>query len=64
MKTKIVMKISDWASQIKSIYIWDKVFESGLSKFCGRQSLKNFEGYGLLNIKGKTNVFQDARQDN
>ena len=21
--------------------IWDKVFKSGLSKFCGRQSLKN-----------------------
>ena len=29
-------------------FIWDKVFKSGLSKFCGRQSLKNFEGYGLL----------------
>ena len=25
---------------------WDKVFKSGLSKFCGRQPLKNFKGYG------------------
>ena len=24
---------------------WDKVFKSGISKFCGRQSLKNFKGY-------------------
>ena len=28
--------------------IWDKVFKSALSKFCGRQPLKNFKGYGLL----------------
>ena len=28
--------------------IWDKVFKSGLSKFCGRQHLKKFKGYGLL----------------
>ena len=27
---------------------WDKVFKSGLSKFCGRQTLKNLKGYGLL----------------
>ena len=27
---------------------WDKVFKSGLSKFCGRQPLKNLKGYGLL----------------
>ena len=26
---------------------WDKV-SSGLSKFCGRQALKNFQGYSLL----------------
>ena len=25
-----------------------KVFKSGLSKFCGRQPLKNLKGYGLL----------------
>ena len=24
-------------------YIWDKVFKSGLSKFCGRQHLKNLK---------------------
>ena len=28
--------------------IWDKVFKSGPSKICGRQLLKNLEGYGLL----------------
>ena len=28
--------------------MWDKVFKSGLRKFRGRQSLKNFKGYGLL----------------
>ena len=28
--------------------IWEKVFKSGLSKFCGRQPLKIFNGYGLL----------------
>ena len=27
---------------------WDKLFENGLSKFCGRQPLKNLKGYGLL----------------
>ena len=30
--------------------IWDKVFKSGLSKFCGRQSLKNLKGYSLLKL--------------
>ena len=29
-------------------YIWDKVFKIGLSKFCGRQPLKNLKGCGLL----------------
>ena len=28
--------------------IWDKVFKSGLSKFCGRQPLENLKGCGLL----------------
>ena len=28
--------------------IWDSVFKSGLSKFCGRQPSKNFKGYSLL----------------
>ena len=28
--------------------IQDKVFKSGLSKFCGRQPSKNLNGYGLL----------------
>ena len=29
-------------------HIWNKAFKSGLSKFCGRQALKNLKGYGLL----------------
>ena len=28
--------------------IREKVFKSGLSKFCGRQPLKHLKGYGLL----------------
>ena len=28
--------------------IWDKVFKNGPGKICGRQPLKNLEGYGLL----------------
>ena len=30
--------------------IWEKVFKSGLNKLCGSQPLKNFKGYGLLEI--------------
>ena len=32
---------------IFSEHIWDKVFENGPSKICGRQPLKNLKGYGL-----------------
>ena len=32
----------------KICFIWDKVFKSGPSKVCGRQSLKNLKEYGLL----------------
>ena len=28
--------------------MWDEVFKSGPSKFCGRQPLKYLKGYGLL----------------
>ena len=28
--------------------MWDKVFKSGLSKFCGEEPLKIVKGYGLL----------------
>ena len=27
---------------------WDKVFNSGLIKFCGRQPVKGLKAYGLL----------------
>ena len=39
---------------LKVYYIWGKVFKSGLSKFCGRQSLKKFlsRPYHLKFIKG------------
>ena len=30
---------------------WDKVFKSGLSKFCERQPLKNFKRYGHFSWK-------------
>ena len=30
-------------------YIRDKVFKSGLGKFCGRQPLKDLKGYAPLN---------------
>ena len=35
-------------SKEKCAFLWDEVFKSGLSKFCGRQPLKYFKGYGLL----------------
>ena len=37
--------------KMAAIIIWDKVFKNRLNKFCGRQPLKNFKGYGLLNFK-------------
>ena len=30
--------------------MWDKVFENGPSKICGRQILKNLKEYGVLKI--------------
>ena len=33
---------------IFSEHIWDKVFENGPSKICGRQPLKNLKGYDVL----------------
>ena len=34
-------------SPLRSI-IWEKVFKSGISTFCGIQPLKNFGEYGVL----------------
>ena len=42
--TLLMVKISNTRTYNK----WDKVFKSGRSKFCGRHSLKNLKGYGLL----------------
>ena len=28
-----------------TLYEWDKVFENGLSKICGRQPVKNLKGF-------------------
>ena len=43
----IDLKISFFTWENHGI-IWNKVFNSGLSKFCERQPLQNFSGYGLL----------------
>ena len=47
------MKSSDKDELISCdlLYIekWDKVFNNRPTKICGRQPLKNFKGYGLLN---------------
>ena len=32
-------------SDKRKLDIWDKVFKGGLSKFCGRQPLKNLKGW-------------------
>ena len=37
-----------WLPSVAGRILWDKVFKSGLSKFCGRQPLKNLKGYDLL----------------
>ena len=42
--------VNGWKSLAISYHRWDKVFKSGLSKFCGGQPLKNLKGYGLLSI--------------
>ena len=39
-------------------YIWDKVFQSGPSKICGRQPLKNLKGYGLLKWTISLQIFK------
>ena len=44
--------------------IWDKVFKSGLSKFCGRQPLKNFRGYGLLKQTISSKFFKGCLPQN
>ena len=33
--------------------IWDKVFNNGPNKICGRQPLKSLKGYGLLEADHK-----------
>ena len=37
-----------WLPSVARRILWDKVFKSGLSKFSGRQPLKNLKGYDLL----------------
>ena len=58
MTYKNVKYVKTWAiifpqsCSLAFCFIWDKAFKSRLSKFCGRQSLKRFKGYGLLkNLK-------------
>ena len=40
-----------------STIIWTIVFKSGLSKFYGRQPLKTFKRYGLLNQTKSLEIF-------
>ena len=40
-------KLLWWTFFVEIFNSWDKLFKSGLSKFCGRQPLKNLNGYGL-----------------
>ena len=43
-----LLRVAELPNYLKNI--WDKVFKSGLSKFCGRQSLKNLLS-PLLNLE-------------
>ena len=50
-KNKLQMNntsLTKYVSELTPRLKWDKVFKSGLKKFCGRQPLKNLKGYGLL----------------
>ena len=44
----------------RSIHKWDKVFEIGPNKICGRQPLKKFKGYGLLKHTISLQIFKDC----
>ena len=44
----MIFRFSGKRNIIFTDHIWDKLFKSGLSKFCGRQPLKNLKGYDLL----------------
>ena len=45
----VIFSMEQLQPSIPSRVIWNKVFKSGLSKFCTKQPLKNLKGYGLLN---------------
>ena len=46
---RLLVTYCEWYHFYSEIFlIWDKVFKNGPSKICGRQSLKNLKGYGLL----------------
>ena len=48
-----------------SMNIWDKVFKSGLSKFCGREPLKNLKWYGhwfFCKISSALNFYSNGIQ--
>ena len=42
-------------------YIWDKIFNNGLSKTYGRQPLKNLKGYGLFQAHHTPLIFFKGR---
>ena len=46
---RLLVTYCEWYHFYSEIFfIWDKVFKNGPSKICGRKSLKNLKGYGLL----------------
>ena len=58
-------KASEWLLAVTFFcknfrHTWDKVFNIGLSQFCGRQPLKNFKGYGLLEKTISLNYFKSC----
>ena len=44
----LIRRVPIIVSQKDVLIKWDKVFTRGPSKFCGRQPLKSFKGYGML----------------
>ena len=45
------VKLLWWTFFVEIFNSQDKLFKSGLSKFCGRQPLKNLKGYGLPQLR-------------
>ena len=44
----VIFSMEQLQPSIPSRVIWNKVFKSGLSKFCAKQPLKNLKGYVMM----------------